>query len=561
MTGLEAWEVDDAVRFDAPVDLFSKRATAGEGHRGATEAGHYPHDARRVAMITEGTYPCSRGGVSVWCDQVVRQLPDHEFSVHALVGSGDEAIVWSLPDNVSEVQLLPLWPPGLPPTPQGRRPSRSMIAMLQRLFAALCTEGVPGGVGASIAELIGPARSGELASALAAPRAFEVLLPAMAQMPALRSNANGVVPDPTVGDALEALLLLEHMLRPLGAPVPQVDVCHCVSGGLGTLWALAAKAEADVPFLLGEHGLYLRERLLSYPPGSLPHHVRAFALRFFTRLTEAAYEGADLIVPVCDYNRLWEEASGAELDKISPVHNGIEPGQFPPPPPEPVTPNLVWLGRLDEIKDVETLLWAFALIHRAVPAATLAVYGPDGDPAYAAWCRQLVGDLGVRDAVRFCGRVSPDQLAEAYHGGQIVLLTSISEGFPFSVLEAMASGRPVIATDVGGVREAVGDAGVLVAPRNPHAVANACIKMLADDDARQKLGFAGRLRVLEQFTLDNSVDGYRRAYSDLAARAAMARDHDFEVPSAGAPQPEPLVTVPRTGRRPAWAAVPVAMPA
>ncbi len=72
------------------------------------------------------------------------------------------------------------------------------------------------------------------------------------------------------------------------------------------------------------------------------------------------------------------------------------------------------------------------------------------------------------------------------------MLTSISEGFPYVVIEAMASGLPVVATDVGGVAEAVGEAGVLVPPRDSAAVAAACVRLLAHPDERRALGAAAR---------------------------------------------------------------------
>jgi glycosyltransferase involved in cell wall biosynthesis len=420
-----------------------------------------------------------------------------------------------------------------------------MAPLLARLFGLLCAgRSAPGAFGACLLELVGPARRGDLRRGFAGPQALELMLDAMTLATPARAAGGEDVPAPSVRDALEALVLLEHFLRPLAHPVRRADLCHCVSGGLGALPALVAKAEHGTPFLLGEHGLYLRERLLASPPGSLPHHVRALVLRFFSRLTEAAYEGADLIVPVCNYNRLWEQASGAQGLKIRPVYNGVEPEAFPPPPPEPERPSLVWLGRIDEIKDVETLLRAFALVRTVVPEATLDIYGPDGEPAYAAWCRDLAHELGIADTARFGGQVPPEALAATYQQGQVVLLTSISEGFPFAVLEAMASGRPVVATDVGGIREALGEAGVLVAPRSPGELARACLTLLSEPGRRRTIGDAGRRRVLALFTAERSLDKYRALYGRLAEPPSAERTRLVLLPrTVAVPEPSDLVLV------------------
>src|SRR5262249_6163887 len=75
-------------------------------------------DDMRIAMVTEGTYPHAQGGVSVWCDQIVRGLPEHSFQLVALSGSGEEACVWELPGTASSVVRTAL---GGPPT-RGRPP-------------------------------------------------------------------------------------------------------------------------------------------------------------------------------------------------------------------------------------------------------------------------------------------------------------------------------------------------------------------------------------------------------------------------------------------------------
>ena len=132
-----------------------------------------------------------------------------------------------------------------------------------------------------------------------------------------------------------------------------------------------------------------------------------------------------------------------------------------------------------------------------------------------AKCAALSAELGLDDgSATFEGKISPP--APAYHAGHVVLLTSISEGLPFVVLEAMASARPVVATAVGGVPEAVGDAGILVPPRDPSAVAAACLRLLRHPSERRALGAAARKRVLQQFTTERCFRAYRELYDQLA---------------------------------------------
>ena len=73
----------------------------------------------RVALITEGTYPHHRGGVSVWCDQVVHGLSEHDYEVLAIVGSGNEHPHWPRPANLSRVTTVPLWRRRPHPDPRG----------------------------------------------------------------------------------------------------------------------------------------------------------------------------------------------------------------------------------------------------------------------------------------------------------------------------------------------------------------------------------------------------------------------------------------------------------
>ncbi|MDG4859856.1 DUF3492 domain-containing protein, partial [Streptomyces sp. T-3] len=93
--------------------------------------------AALVTLLTEGTYPHSHGGVSVWCDQLVGGMPDFDFRIIAVTGTGQEGVVWELPAHVAPPVSVPMWgpaPTGAPP--RGRR-LRRLMATYERFVTAL----------------------------------------------------------------------------------------------------------------------------------------------------------------------------------------------------------------------------------------------------------------------------------------------------------------------------------------------------------------------------------------------------------------------------------------
>jgi glycosyltransferase involved in cell wall biosynthesis len=262
--------------------------------------------------------------------------------------------------------------------------------------------------------------------------------------------------------------------------------------------------------------------------------VRALMLGFYRLLAEESYRGADVVAPCNRYNRRWEEQGGCEPSRIRTVYNGVDPDVFAVAEAEPEEPTVSWAGRIDPIKDLETLLRAVALAAREVPGLRLRLFGaaPRGAEHYEAQLRDLAAKLGIGEQVAFEGRIA--QVREAYAAGSVVALSSISEGFPFSVIEAMSVGRPTVSTDVGGVAEAVGDTGLLVPPREPAAMAQALVELLRDAGRRRALGAAARARVLEHFTVDRTVAAYRALYagSGVGAPAATTVERSSQRPRA-----------------------------
>ncbi|WP_371678851.1 GT4 family glycosyltransferase PelF [Streptomyces sp. NBC_01276] len=473
---------------------------------------------RHVTMLTEGTYPHVHGGVSTWCDQLVRGMPEVDFNVIALTGSGREPVTWELPRNVYRHTSFPLWGP--PPSRTRRSALRGKahrrFAALYETFLLSLIDPAHGGFSEALGEFARLARAGRLTPALRSESVLRLLMDVWTRPGLVTARA-----EPTVHDALTATDLLEHALRPLSVRIPPDSVAHAVSSGLATLPALAAKRLDQVPFLLTEHGIYLRERYLGYRTAAQRWPVKALMLGFYRELNSEGYRQADLITPVNQYNRRWEERGGADAERIRTVYNGVDPHAFPEAGPEPEVPTLSWCGRIDPIKDLETLIRAYAFMRRELPALRLRLFGPvpAGCEEYRLRLEKLAAELGVGDGISYEGRIA--EVAKAYAAGSVVMLSSISEGFPFSIIEAMSCGRTTVSTDVGGVREAVGDTGLVVPPREPETMARATLALLRDDERRAELGRSSRKRVVEKFTLHQSVDGFRHIYRELAGQPVL----------------------------------------
>ncbi|MCA2178227.1 GT4 family glycosyltransferase PelF [Nonomuraea glycinis] len=465
----------------------------------------------KVTLVSEGTYPFAMGGVSVWMDQLIRGMPDYRWDVVAMTVDGGERPVWDLPANLEQVISIPLWKGGY--RRSGRPPGAAFGEAYGRFLQIVLTPAVMGAGSeeflSALESLYGFARDGgDLAGALTANESLSQLMDAW-----YWNRTDGL----TLADAITAGDLMGHMLRPLAGPPLRTDLTHVAMNGLSMLVAMAAKWRYGTPIVLSEHGVYLRERYLQYVNEPVSHAVRVLLLSFFRRLAGASYVAADRIAPHSTYNRRWQLHNGADPDRIRVMYNGVDPEDFPLAESDPETPTLVFMGRVDPLKDLHTLIRAFAIVHDKIPEARLRLFGgvPAGNETYYESCLALIAELELGDSAVFEGRVSTP--VDAYHAGSVVALTSISEGFPYTVVEAMACGRPVVCTNVGGVAEAVADAGFIVPPRDHVAVADAAVRLLRDPGLRGRLGEIARARVLERFTLRQSLDDYRGVYEELAS--------------------------------------------
>ncbi|MET9322419.1 GT4 family glycosyltransferase PelF [Streptomyces sp. NPDC003038] len=527
----------------------------------------------RIGLVTEGGYPYAEGEAGLWCDRLVRGLPQHEFELYALSRSAEqERTRVLLPEHVTRVRTAPLWAPADDGRTYSRRERRRFAACFRELVRGICAdEAGPFADGLyGLAELA--SERGGLYSALRSESAVRAL-----ESACRAPGASRTVQAARVADLLEFADELERMLRPLSldwyeepGSLGAVDVCHAAAGGVAALPGLLAKRFFGVPLLVTEYGVRLRAHYLAHldarPEADVRPAVRALLAAFHNRLAGEIYDRADLLTPGNAHARRWQERCGATRERLRTVHPGMEADRFATVGEaedcgDPDT--LVWVGRIEPGKDLIGLLHAFAEVRRAAPQTRLRIFAKEAaSPRYLADCRSLAAQLFPDEAadavtagenpVAFEAIGGPDapSPAEAYGAGRIVVLSSVIEGFPLSLAEAMFCGRATVSTDVGAVCEVIGGTGLVVPPRNPRALADACLSLLRDPERAQRLGAAARARALELFTVEQNIAAFREIYLQLLARGSARPDG--EVPFA---QPAEA-RVPGHWTTPTWAPVP-----
>ena len=188
------------------------------------------------------------------------------------------------------------------------------------------------------------------------------------------------------------------------------------------------------------------------------------------------------------------------LPEASPeiVPNGVDVGAFSDPGLDPRLdrlppgPRIVWANRLDPQKGFPVAVAAFAKVLEVVPDATLVVIGDGRD-------RDALGLLpeAARSRVHLLGTVENDRVPAVHGTGDVFVSAATGqESFGIALVEAMAAGLPVVATDIPGYREVVDDGveGLLVPPRDAEALAEALVRVLTEPTVRERLGRAGRER-------------------------------------------------------------------
>ncbi|HEY7934760.1 MAG TPA: glycosyltransferase family 4 protein [Solirubrobacteraceae bacterium] len=285
------------------------------------------------------------------------------------------------------------------------------------------------------------------------------------------------------------------------------DVIHAHSSKAGALTRLARVMRLRTPVVYTPHGYSFASRF-----------AQGIEQRAYREIERALALLASRVVCVCEAEARLARSVGPD-SRVRVVYNGIAPAQAGPVDHRmaqlsQVGPVVCAIALLRHEKGLQTLIDAMPGVLAGHPQTQLAIWGdgPTLDDLKAQAAR-----LEVNHAVHFLG-LCTDPLA-ALRGADVFVHPSWSEAFPYVILEAMSVGLPIVASDVGGIGEALtdGKSGLLVPAGQSHPLTRALIDVLGDTELRTSMAEGARDRLEERFTLERMLEGLTGVYGEVSA--------------------------------------------
>lgn len=464
----------------------------------------------RICIVAEGCYPYMVGGVSSWVHSMIKQFPDYQFIILAIVANRSlrGKFKYELPENVLEVHELYLedydWAGDY-----GRRHRK--VKLSNQEYDALKSLLLNQNVDWETLVKLFSEKKFSLNEFLMGEDFFQAVL----ECYQIR------YPEILFSDFLWTMRSMYlPLFLTLRMDLPKADLYHCVATGYAGVLGSMAKIKYGSKLLISEHGIYTREREEELIRAKWVEGVyKNIWIEQFRKMSKLAYDKADLVTSLYEHARELQIELGCPKEKTVVTPNGVDETRFANlVRPDFMEKDKIHIGavlRVTPIKDVKTMLRAFAYAKEKVPNLKLWIMGPmDEDEEYANECTELVSLLGIDD-VEFTGRINVTD----YMGGlDMTILTSISEGQPLTILESYAAHIPVIATDVGNCRGLIygedddfGAAGILTHIMNVAEIADAMVKLGKSRQLREKMGEAGYKRLMRKYR----VEDMRKTYSDI----------------------------------------------
>lgn len=466
----------------------------------------------KVCIIAEGCYPYVIGGVSSWIDNLIKLFPDIEFNLLTIIAdrSISGKFKYEIPKNLTEIDEV-----YLQDVESIKRTCKNKIHLSKRELEAL--------------------KSLVIGEKVDWVRVFSIfnrknisvnnLLMSKEFLDITKEYYTLKYVNITFSDFLWTLLSIYlPLFFALKTSPKKADIYHCVSTGYaGIIGCKALSIYPDAKLLISEHGIYTREREEEIIKAKWVQNIyKTIWIDQFRKMSKGAYYFADLVTSLFEDARSLQLELGCPLSKAIITPNGIDTNLFKDIPiKDPNDPyiNLGAIVRVTPIKDIKTMINAFYFAHKKMAKLKLWIMGPlDEDSEYVEECYELIRKLKAENII-FTGKIN----TQDYIGKMdIMLLTSISEGQPLTILEGFAAKKPSIATNVGncygliyGENDPFGAAGIVVPVMNISEITNAILKLVSNPKLIKQMGENGYNRLMYKYRNVYMEENYRRIYRTL----------------------------------------------
>lgn len=466
----------------------------------------------KICLIAEGCYPYIAGGVSSWIQMLMKGMPQHEFTIFT-IGAEEKLrgqFKYEIPGNLTHIEehFLDEYLNG-----KEKRAINIKLTNEQKdaFIDFLLGKQIDWGI---IFEMFNYDNKISVNQFLISKDFLKIV-------ETICETKYAQTPFKEVFWTIRSMLV--PILSIIKTTPPEADIYHCVSTGYAGIVGAKFKYDTSKPLIVTEHGIYTREREEEIIKADwVDNYFKSTWIDFFTSISHGAYMAGDVITSLFENAKKLQIELGADVKKCVIIPNGINTDRFNHISPLSEEKEDFVIGaivRVVPIKDIKTMIYSFNMIKSVIKNAKLYIIGPyNEDPEYYEECLELIESLEC-EGIEFVGRVNISEWLEKV---DITLLTSVSEGQPFVIIESLAARRPVVATDVGSCREMIeglydefGDSGIITPVMNPDMIAKAIIKLSRDRKLMIRMGEQGYQRAIKYYKEEVFLDEYENIYRRL----------------------------------------------
>lgn len=299
------------------------------------------------------------------------------------------------------------------------------------------------------------------------------------------------------------------------------DIYLALNSGLCGIIGSILKLRNSVPLIITEHGILLKEIEIWFEKANLEEPIRKIWRNIFLSMVMTSYNNADVLNPISHYHMDLEVKLGADRRKIWVIYPGINTFRYRPSS-TPKRKQKLTVGvvtRITPVKGIKEFIRIASKIKKSIDC-DFTVVGPVEDEEYYKECIEEMEKLGVK--INFVGKKDP---LPYYHIFDVYLNASLSEGVPLAVLEAMSCGVPTVCSDVGACRYIAS-----AVFNSEEEAARIVIRLLMDERRRKALGNMARKRAVREFSLRRMVSEYDTLFYSVFSSKRKERITEYESP-------------------------------